>query len=400
MTANKYKDDSYSVKLTKTFIEAGIPVYKLQHPSIKKFFLEEYTEVLPSVHIFYSKIAVIYQTTLQKIKNYIGTHPIYFVIDETTNACSRSVLNVLVGRLDGTPSKPLLLSTIFSERANNTTVQQAVNKACAILYGPDIPYEKVWFIISDQAPYMLKAVRGLKELFPNLKHLTCLIHALNRVCDLIKESNDDINKLIASMKSALLKSNERRQQYREVCKIQLPPNVIEIRWNTWLNAVFFYAEHFSAIKSFVLALNDNNSKIVTKLKESILQRGLELSLHEVHKFNFLTKAITRLEKQGMTVPEQWSILASVKEKLSGVYLEKLNNVLQKNPDLNFFEILPVDQKIKCEHTPMVSVDAERSFSMYKHILSDRRHSLTESNIAMLNVIQFNNFIHDVIEKEN
>ena len=46
---------------------------------------------------------------------------------------------------------------------------------------------------------------------------------------------------------------------------------------------------------------------------------------------------------------------------------------------------------------MVSVEVERSFSMYKYILSDRRKSMNESNVAKLNVIQFNNFIDDDME---
>lgn len=170
------KTDTFAVKLATTFLEAGIPLWKLRHPSIKKFFLDEFKEVLPSENTFYSKIDLIYETTLQKIKEYIGEHPIYFIIDETTDTCKRCVMNVLVGKIDGSPSKPVLLSTIFLEKTNNTTVQQAVNQACVTLYGSDIPYEKVWFLISVQAPYMMKAGRRLKEMFPNLKHVSCLIH--------------------------------------------------------------------------------------------------------------------------------------------------------------------------------------------------------------------------------
>lgn len=47
---------------------------------------------------------------------------------------------------------------------------------------------------------------------------------------------------------------------------------------------------------------------------------------------------------------------------------------------------------------MTSADVERSFSIYRYIFSERRHRLTESNLSMLNVIQFNNFISD--EKED
>lgn len=111
-------------------------------------------------------------------------------------------------------------------------MQQAVNQACVTLYGVDIPYDKDWFLISDQASYMLKSGKGLKQLFPNLKHVTCLIHGLNRVCEFIKDNYDNVNKLIASMKATLVKSNHRRQIFREICNLPLPPDVIEIRWNS------------------------------------------------------------------------------------------------------------------------------------------------------------------------
>lgn len=386
--------DTFSVKLAKAFLESGIPIFKLQHPSIKKFFQEECKEVLPSVNTFYNKVDLIFESTLKKTKEYIGEHPIYFIVDETTDVRKRCVLNILVGKIDGSFSKPVLLNTFFLETANNTTVQQAVNKACMTLYGADIPYHKVWFLISDQAPYMMKAGKGLKEMFPNLKHISCIIHGLNRLCEFIKEKHDNVNKLIASMKAVLVKSNNRRQIFREICALPLPPDVIEIRWNSWLNAAFYYAKNISAIRPFVDALKDKKSKAVTKLQNAIADRNIDKSLYEVHKYEFLTAAITRLEKRGLTVPEQMAILNSVKDNLRGEDLKKLERVLEKNPDWNFFEKMPADQKIKCEYIPMVSVDVERSFSMYKSILSDRRHNLTESNVAKLNFIQYNNFVDD------
>ena len=90
----------------------------------------------------------------------------------------------------------------------------------------------------------------MKQLFSNLKHVTCLIHALNRVCGFMKDNYDDVNKLIASMKASLVKSSHRRQNFREICKLPLPSDVIEIRCNSWLNAAFYYAKNFSAMKKF------------------------------------------------------------------------------------------------------------------------------------------------------
>ena len=393
VNTQKEKIDSYSTKLATAFIEAGIPLWKLRHSSIKKFFLEEHKENLPCIKTFYNKIDVIYHSTFQKIKEYIREHPVYFIVDETKDVLKRYALNILVGKIDGSISKSMLLCTLFLKQTNHTTVQQSVHKACALLYGSEIPFKKIWFLISDQAPYMVKAGKVLKETFPNLKHITCLAHALNIVCESIKDEHGVVNDMIAGMKAILAKSNVRSQQFSEICKLPLPPSVIEIRWNSWLNAAFYYAKNFTVIKSFIVAL-DTDSKAVEKLKKCIEETDLEQSLFDLNKYAFLTEAVTRLQKHGLTVEEQMTILSSVRSKLTGYQLEKLEKSLSKNPDWNFFEKLSVDEKIKCNFVPMVSVDVERSFSIYRYILSDRRYSLTESHLAMLNVIQFNNFIDD------
>ena len=44
--------------------------------------------------------------------------------------------------------------------------------------------------------------------------------------------------------------------------------------------------------------------------------------------------------------------------------------------------------------PVVSVDIERSFSQYKHILNDRRESLTEQNTKRLVMLYFNGDIEE------
>lgn len=246
---------------------------------------------------------------------------------------------------------------------------------------------------------MLKAGRGLKETFPNLKHITCLVHALSQVCEEIKGIYEEVNKFIASMKATLSKSHVRRQKFSEICHLPFPPEVIETRWNSWMNAAFYYAKNFSAVKSFALALDDD-VKCVKQLQACIKKDTLEKELLEIYKYQFLPEAITRLEKRNLTAEDQMAIFSSVKQKLSGCVLIKLEVSISKNPDINFYESLPVDKKIKMMYAPMTSVDVERSFSLYRYILSDRRRSLTESHLAMLNVIQYNNFIDDIGEKTN
>ena len=62
-----------------------------------------------------------------------------------------------------------------------------------------------------------------------------------------------------------------------------------------------------------------------------------------------------------------------------IFSKKLEKVLSKNPDLNYFYSMSMDlqEMINFEFAPLVSVDVERSFSLYNTILTDLRHSLTE-----------------------
>ncbi len=87
--------------------------------------------------------------------------------------------------------------------------------------------------------------------------------------------------------------------------------------------------------------------------------------------------------------EQIEILDSVKSRLKGKPSEKLKNSLNTNPDNDHNFIMQI------KFAPLVSVDAKRSFSIYKSILTDRRHNLTEENIEHFNVINYNKFLYDI-----
>ncbi len=121
------------------------------------------------------------------------------------------------------------------------------------------------------------------------------------------------------------------------------------------------------------------------------------SLIEISEFTFLIDSITKLESQGLRLKEQIEILDSVKSRLKGKPLEKLKKSLNKNPDILKFTNPDNDHdfKMQIKFALLVSVDVERSFSIYKSILTDRRHNLTEENIEHFNVINYNKFLYDI-----
>jgi hypothetical protein len=146
-------------------IEAGIPLSKLSHPSLKSFFEGVMNRVIPDESTLRkSYVTPLYDETLAKIKNKIDKNLVYFIIDETTDKCQRNVLNILVGPLNGEPVKPMLLDTQFLDRTDHDSVQRGFLDACVKLLG-DVRYDCVKLVVTDQAPYMVLAMKNLKIFF-------------------------------------------------------------------------------------------------------------------------------------------------------------------------------------------------------------------------------------------
>ena len=106
-------------KITKVFIQADIPLSKLDETSLRSFLEDNTGKSLPhrtTLHRNY--IEPIYLKTISKIIETIGKSDVYFIADETTDVSNRYVLNILVGPLNGGPVKPMLLSTSFLEKTN------------------------------------------------------------------------------------------------------------------------------------------------------------------------------------------------------------------------------------------------------------------------------------------
>jgi hypothetical protein len=339
----------------------------------------------------------VYDKLIVNIKQTVGTHPIYLIIDETTDVKNRYVVNVMVGVLNGEQSKPMLLTTIYVNRTNFKTISQCIIDALTKLWDGQIQYDRLWLLLSDQASYLKKAVKTMRSLFPNLHHVTCLAHALNRVCIVIKDNYEEVNQLVSLFKEVMVKSHLREYQFHEKTGISLPPKPVITRWNTWLNAAFYYSDNFTKIHEFINELPDS-SKAIIKLKKLILSKTLENSLLSLKSFNFMTIAITRLQSQSMKLSEYMDILNEVKSKLKSQsnqkFIEKLDKSLAKNTDLYRFTSDENSNNFKylTSFAPLVSCDVERSFSKYKDILSSKRQNMTIETIERLNAICFNSFM--------
>jgi hypothetical protein len=114
-----------------------------------------------------------------------------------------------------------------------------------------------------------------------------------------------------------------------------------------------------------------------------------------------------LETQGLTIAEVAVILLEVKNSLSNaagetgaIVYQKFNQILEKNPGFSIIREIGIilsggfvenfqmpPNIISCyKFVPLTSTDVERSFSIYKSVLSDRRARFTPENLEMYLII--------------
>ena len=92
-----------------------------------------------------------------------------------------------------------------------------------------------------------------------------------------------------------------------------------------------------------------------------------------------------------------SIIDNLRGELSNIdqiALEKLDNILKKNPDLGYFRSTSLTNEY--QYAPLSTVDCERSFSNLSGIITDKRTNLSNENIEKYLFVNYNQFLlHDL-----
>ncbi|KAF0701625.1 DUF659 domain-containing protein, partial [Aphis craccivora] len=207
-----------------------------------------------------------------------------------------------------------------------------------------VEHNNVFLLVSDASPYMVKAGSAIQMFYPKILHVTCLAHALHRVAEQIRIDFSLVDKLISSVKKVFLKCPSRIQIFKnEAPELSLAPEPI-----------LHVEEHVVANLAFIKS-----------------------------NFSFLSSALTSLEKKRKPLSDSVAIINIVSEKLS---------IAALTPQDSFDglpEVIEADDIVNLKYAPMNSVDVERSFSVYKNILSDRRRFFKFENISKIIVLQCN-----------
>jgi len=127
------------------------------------------------------------------------------------------------------------------EKYNLKTIAKLFNNFMNLLWPNGMKYKNVFLFLIDAAPYMVKASSILTGYFPKLVHLTCLAHGFYRVSETIRYNYFGVDQFIATIKKICLKAPSHVSKFKEMYPdLNLPPEPIITRWDTWFEAVQYY----------------------------------------------------------------------------------------------------------------------------------------------------------------
>lgn len=316
------KKSVFNRDLCKALLSANIPLNKLSNPKFRAF-LSYYTnkDIPFESTLRKGYVNEIYEDTVNKIREHVKDKYIWVSIDETTDITGRFVANVVIGTLnENDAGKNFLLHSEELEKCNHSSICQLFDKSMHILWPNGIQHNKVLLLLSDAAPYMVKAGEGIKLFYSKIIHVTCLAHGFHRIAETIRLEFSKVDKLILNIKKVFSKAPYRIQYFKTIAPfLPLPPEPVLTRWGTWIKAANYYCEHFETIKSIINNFDDDDAVSIKKAKQYLADKSIETQLIFIKSnFGFLPDLITKLEKQGVSLADAISTVEEAKEKLINI----------------------------------------------------------------------------------
>lgn len=317
MKNDKQRKEEFNQELCNAWVGANIPLVKLNNVGIKNFLTKWAKFNIPDESTLRTGYVVKECDRIRKeIIEDVIDKDICLIVDEAT-ANNKKILHILVGKLDGHDFKPKLFEVRILEATDSLTVTHAIIETITSLYPDGVRYDKVRLILSDQAPYVTCAGKKLKEFYPNLIRVTCVVHAFQIVCLKLKELNRVANSFQSSFQSLFDRASHRMAEYKTSTRLPLTPDVIVTRWASWLKGIVYIATNYEKIRTYIEELPSNKNDAVINLQALIGTQNSEDGLFNVFKEGFLIDAINEMETRSLTLERQVQIIRDVTDKLSG-----------------------------------------------------------------------------------
>lgn len=131
------KISEFNADLCKTLLEANIPLYKVNHPSMKKFIEKHTSNSAPDESTLRRKyVPMLYDEMIEKLRAKANGKHIWVSLDETTDVEQRMVANFVFGILDdeNERGKSYLLNVMELEKVNANTIATFFTDSLMLLW--------------------------------------------------------------------------------------------------------------------------------------------------------------------------------------------------------------------------------------------------------------------------
>ena len=198
---------------------------------------------------------------IDRVKNSMHEQKIFLVVDES-EISGIKYLNVLVGLLDELDKTYLIACKVLPKSPTAKSICQEIDDCLRFL---DVTRNNFCLLLSDAARYMQAAGKTLKNMYPQLFHVTCVAHLLHNCALRVKAKYPAVDDLIACVKAATVKNKTRQAMFEVIGK---PPQLITTRWASWLQAAFYYATNLPSVRDIVDRF-EGSGLLVERAKVSI-----------------------------------------------------------------------------------------------------------------------------------
>ena len=175
------------------------------------------------------------QPNYEKFADEVKGKKIWVSVDETTDVMGRMIGNVVIGILSAEGAgKTYLLNSVHLEHTNHATMCTLFLDSIKLLGDSFDAKTQILLLVTDGVAYMLLFGKTIKDIYPKIIHVTCLDHALHRLCETIRLLYSDVNELISNGKKIFRKSPSRIQKFKTLAPgVPLPPRPIVTRWGKY-----------------------------------------------------------------------------------------------------------------------------------------------------------------------
>ncbi|RWS20836.1 uncharacterized protein B4U80_05602, partial [Leptotrombidium deliense] len=109
----------------------------------------------------------------------------------------------------------------------------------------------------------------------------------------------------------LLKKSEADFRIEIAGTIKLPPSPVITRWCTWLNAAFYYSEHFDSVTNVLNSLDKEEAASIRMSQSLVKKRNIVAQLAFINaQFRFIPEMIEKIQNPKLTLFDSLALINS------------------------------------------------------------------------------------------